>query len=162
MDVAEKKKTSSDKRRPQRGVTAAELGRFLRQLAVLYRDTKLGNPQLSAALVELSAALIDAGEIPSGDAGRQLEFSLRRDFRKEIGQIKEMGPDEIVRQLNDPDCSKSELMVLGNVRFGITRSRLSRLSKSEVVDTIRAALDHEKSLGIISEEARRGGMDRTS
>jgi Zn ribbon nucleic-acid-binding protein len=67
--------------------------------------------------------------------------------------------DEI---LKDSSFTKKQLIELGNQRFGITQSKLVRLSKKYVIESIRAALNHERSLGIISQEARKAGEKRLS
>lgn len=51
--------------------------------------------------------------------------------------------DEI---LKDRSFTKKQLIELGNQRFGITQSKLIRLSKEHVIESIRAALNHERSL----------------
>ena len=67
--------------------------------------------------------------------------------------------DEI---LKDSSFTKKQLIELGNQRFGITQSKLIRLSKEHVIESIRAALNHERSLGVISREARKAGEKRLS
>ena len=56
--------------------------------------------------------------------------------------------------LADERYVKNQLADLGFQRFGIPRSRLCRLTKAEAVAAIRAALDHERSLEAIGEQAR--------
>lgn len=67
--------------------------------------------------------------------------------------------DEI---LKDSNFTKKQLIELGNQRFGITRSKLVRFSKKDVIESICAAFNHEKSLGVISREARKVGKKRLS
>jgi Zn ribbon nucleic-acid-binding protein len=67
--------------------------------------------------------------------------------------------DEI---LKDSSFTKKQLIELGNQCFGITQSKLIRLSKKRVIEVVRAAFNHERSLGIISQEARKAGEKRSS
>ena len=56
--------------------------------------------------------------------------------------------------LDDERYVKNQLADLGFQRFGIPRSRLCRLTKADAVAAIRAALDHERSLEAIGQQAR--------
>ena len=66
----------------------------------------------------------------------------------------------VTQILDDPGSAKPLVAELGFRRFGISRAKLERLSKQAARDTVRAALEHEKSLDAISREARKGGQVR--
>ena len=64
--------------------------------------------------------------------------------------------------LNDEKYLKSQIVELGACRFGIPRSKLNRLSRPQATASVRAALDHERSLGAIAEQAKRAGERRSA
>ena len=53
------------------------------------------------------------------------------------------------------DFTKTDLITVGTVRFGIAKSRMIRVSREEIISMISSTIQHEESLAIISEEARR-------
>ncbi len=70
--------------------------------------------------------------------------------------------DDIESIINNPKLSsRSSLISLGTKRFGISKSKLSRLSKREIIESIKAAVNHELSLSIISEQAKQAGKNRS-
>ena len=77
----------------------------------------------------------------------------------DLRQLSEEQVDEI---LESTAYTKLQLLELGINRFGIPRSRLMTLDKDGVRESIKSALNHEKSLGAITQEAKRGGQLRTS
>lgn len=69
---------------------------------------------------------------------------------------------EDVESLINQDLSKNQLITLGTKRLGITKSKLVQLNKCDAIETIKAAINHELSLNIISKEAKRAGENRRS
>ena len=72
-----------------------------------------------------------------------------------------MNSDEIQRFLSDKKKSKLDLIDLATARFAIPRANLMKLRTDEVRETVKAALLHEDSLRIISQEAKRSGIKRS-
>jgi len=147
-----------------------DLVHYLSSLATLNKDPRTGNADLSGALRELANFLRSHSNRPiqklpdvMGEGfsrkrklpPRQTKVSLPDDLRA----LSEQGVDEI---LKDPSYTKGQLIELGVQRFGISQSKLMRLRKDEVCESVRAALNHERSLGVISQEARRGEDQRSS
>ena len=75
-------------------------------------------------------------------------------------ELESMGQDAIERILDDEGYTKLQIVELGVQRFGISRSKLDRLNKKDALESVRAALGHEKSLDVISIEARKGANAR--
>ena len=69
--------------------------------------------------------------------------------------------DEVGRVLGDEKYLKSQIVELGASRFSISRSKLTKLPKPDAIASIRAALDHERSLAAISNQAHIAGQRRT-
>jgi len=57
---------------------------------------------------------------------------------------------------------KSELIELAALRFSMPRARRMKMKTDEVREAIRSATLDEGSLGIVSHEAQRSGMRRSS
>lgn len=69
--------------------------------------------------------------------------------------VESLSVDEMEGFLSsDEKHTKGMLVELGFRRFGISRSKLERLPKAEALESVRSALEHEKSLEAISREAR--------
>lgn len=68
-------------------------------------------------------------------------------------QVKQMTSQEIYAFLSDPGRTKEEMMELARVRFGMPQSRLARIPKAEVADSIRSVLRNEEAISLISEQA---------
>jgi len=142
-------------------LSALEVGRFLKQLSVSMRDGRTGNLMLSQALLDLSNALIGEKYTLPGVAGRR--FIEQGGFEFDDGlDFTNLTTAAIQQALADPELPKAQLIILGTDRFGIARSRMEKLPREEIVKLITAAAQHEESLSLISEEARKGGQTRSS
>jgi len=146
----------------QKPLSVKELAGFLKKLSSFYRDPRFGNFSLSEALSDLATALVQYPDrtIGQGVAG----FHHSRDLKAGNDAIEKssLSLAEVRDILFDETRLKEELVILGFERFGISKSKLERLSKKEITEGIWAALHHEESLSIISEEAQRGGKGRSS
>jgi hypothetical protein len=144
-------------------LSSAELGRYLLRMADVNKDQKTGNLVLSAALEELAAFLTAHRSTPI----HQLTLDLRteRPSKTVEATFKEKTDiplSEVSKILSDPSTTKEEAMYLGRERFGISISKLRKIPRDAVLRTLWAAHDHEQSIAIITDEAKRGGQDRTS
>ncbi|MGE0417076.1 MAG: hypothetical protein AB7O80_09745 [Acetobacteraceae bacterium] len=155
------KKKMSPSRRGSTDVSDKTLAAFLRRLATIYRDRATGNPALASALVDLADRLSEES-LPKPD---QATLSFRDVYSRNDAltpDFRNAGDDQIVSILDKRDVDRETLLRMGIERFAISRSRLIRLSKSEMADVIRSAFQHEKSLDIIANEAKREGKLRNS
>lgn len=143
-------------------VSPIELARFLRGLANFYRDPQWGNAPLAKALHEVARNLTSQRESAKRPARPQTRRKIAPLLSMDKWRFDGFDASEVTRFLNDLNNSKLDLIELAAIRFGIPRSKLMKLRTEEVRDRIRAALLHEDSLHIISEEARRGGAKRSS
>ena len=145
--------------------------RYLSDLARLHSNEKIGNRALSQALRNVSKALRPYGKQRTSEL-----VSLTRDTGRgnptgrgpshggsrlpdDLGTMSQTEVEQVLEELS---YTKLELVEIGAGRFGISRSKLARLPKSEAIDTIRAALAHEKSLDLISREAAKSGRSRSN
>jgi len=70
--------------------------------------------------------------------------------------------NEVEKILNNRDYIKAQLAELGEKRFGISRSELLRRGRDGVLGSIHVALENERTLKIIAQEARRVGALRSA
>lgn len=144
-------------------ISTLELARFLKRLSALYRDRTTGNLPLSDALAEIAAALTRQSRLPIREAISALDTSPKqRELWEDRSRLRDLSLDDVARFLSDETLPKADLIRLGVERFAISRSRMERLSRAEVAETISSAMRNEESLKIISQEAERGGSTRSS
>lgn len=143
-------------------LSVTELARFLKRLSTFYRDPKTGNPLLSDALTELAEALGQQRHATIREGAAEFLAPRQRPRPIELNELRNLSPEEVEKVVLDDARSKGELIDLGIARFGISRSRLVKMNKADVVVAIRSALRHQESLRIISQEAQRGGNTRSS
>ena len=144
---------------------------YFSSLAKLNDDEKTGNLELSQALRDLSKSLRPFSNHPVSELTTILNGKVPTNrFGKHPNNVKVALPSEleyvshdVVEEiLEDDRYTKIQLAELGFRRFGISRAKLVHLSKKDALEAVRAALGHEKSLDAIAEEARKGGMARSS
>lgn len=157
---------SSDKKHSESPLLVGDIARFLLKLSHLHKNAKTGNAHLAGALRQLSTGLQRHSNRPVSDLVRIMEGSVAKSPRARAAahlpyNVRKLTTDEVSQILKDDEYTKPELIELGVRRFGISRSKLARLSKAGAHESISAALAHEKSLAIISQKAQRGGKDRS-
>lgn len=76
--------------------------------------------------------------------------------------LESLSQEEVAQILDDPGSPKQLVAELGFRRFGMSRPALARLSKQAARDSVRSALENERILVVISEQARKSGEARRS
>ena len=148
-----------------------DLVRYLSGLAKLHEEGKTGNPELSRGLRQVAhvlrpfagyrvAELTDVISRKRNTSATGSKANSRRPKAQLPSELELMSQDDIVKILDDEVYTKQQIAELGFRRFGISRSMLERLRKDDALASVRAALDHEKSLDVIAREARRAGRAR--
>lgn len=145
---------------------------YLSTLAKLHSNLRTGNRNLSEGLSQLVAVLKPYSSIPIAQLSkfptsenRPVVNPRKRKSEPKANLPQNLGSldyKEIHSILDNADFTKKQLAQLGYERFGISKSRLIRQNKSELVESIRAALQHERSLDTIYREAAQGGESRMS
>lgn len=140
-----------------------DLVRYLSQLASLNGAYRTGNQDLSKSLRQLTKALRPyADQTISEFVDHIKEMSVRRQATSKPEKatlppnLESVSQQEIEKILGNENYTKSQIIEVGIRRFGIPRSRLERSNKQDVLNSIYAALNHEKSLDVITKEASRG------
>ena len=148
-----------------------DLIRYFAALASLNVDKSTGNRDLSQALQALSKALKPYADRSVSDLVATLGIDTLPPSRKVskksaraivVPDLETASYEEIERIISDGRITKTQLIEIGFERCGISKSRLLRINRADAIGAIRSALDHERSLGAITQEARRGGIKRSS
>ena len=142
----------------------ADMARYLSRLASLEQDDLTGNAELSRSLKSLSRALkpysgLSMSELTKLIKNGKQPVATKRTSATRVNPnlpegVESLSLDEVEDFLGDEKHTKGLLVELGFRRFGISRSKLERLPKAEALESVYAALEHEKSLEAISREAR--------
>lgn len=150
----------------------ADVVRYLSSLAKLYEEDKTGNPELSKGLRHVAQALRTYADCPTAELTDAIKKKPSSAVKAKTAsnkikpilppELESIDQEDVERILDDEGYIKQQIVELGGRRFGISRSKLERLPKKDARDSVRAALEHEKSLDVISREARRGGKARSS
>ena len=154
----------------------SDVARFLSGLAKLHEDENTGNPELSFGLRQVAQALRPYANFPVPELAAAIKnnsaLAVRAKSDRKPGEpafppeldsgLESIGQDEIERILNDDAGTKRQIVELGFRRYGISRSKLERLSLKDARYSVRAALENEKTLEVISQEARKAGKARSS
>ncbi len=152
-------------------ILVRDISRYLSSLARLNELDKTGNLDLSEGLRQLVQALRPYAVCPVHELDSTLkEARVTNNRRVPQRQLRAILPPnlESIRKedvediLKDNRYTKSQVAELGFQRFGISRSTLERLRKEDALRSVRAALEHEKSLDVISRQARKSGKARAS
>lgn len=149
-----------------------DIARYLSSLARLNETGKISNPELSDALRQVVDALRLYNSYPVRElAGVLREAKSQKRNRGPLGRkpavtlpsnLDSLEMKEIEDILADEKYTKDQLAELGFRRFGISRAKLMGLRKEDAKNSVRAALENEKSLDVISEMARKAGKARAS
>jgi hypothetical protein len=160
--VKRKKKALAVKPHGRTRLPTGELVRFLRRLALTYRDPVIGNELLSSALDELATSLGKQSVSFAPNKRPPTHVSSHTPVFTKYGSLHDMDAQKIEQLLKSPTITKLELIQLAGERFSIPKAKLTKLTLEGVRQAIGAALSNEESLKIISREAWRGGSNRSS
>ena len=137
----------------------------------MHKELSTGYPVLGDALLLLanslkpySATILSDLKIDISDKS-QLKSNTKnvKTVKKQLpSQVENLNAEEVINILNDPAFSKLQIIEVGTIRFGISKSKLIRLNRNAVSESVLAALNHERSLSAISEGAQRSGNQRSS
>ena len=152
----------------------SDIAGYLSGLAKLQDSDKTGNPALSEGLRSVAQALRPYAHCPAAELSHALQREKPADsvskaaangnraaFPPEVAvALESISQEEVARILEDPGSGKQLVAELGFRRFGISRAKLERLSKQAARDAVRNALENEKILDAIAEQARKAGEAR--
>ncbi|MBN9307782.1 hypothetical protein [Devosia sp.] len=137
----------------------AVLGKFIRKLASIYSEPPIGSRQLGAALKKLADEVLarDLAAPRSAPVANAAPMPPRP-LRELVG----LTAAEVRAILTDESIPKVDLVRLGALRFSMPSSALEKQPVAEVRERILAALMHEESINILTDEATRQGAARKS
>jgi hypothetical protein len=146
---------------PRTTISNTELARFLAQLANLYASREFGNQALAAALREL-ASFVRHKDPLKGRGSRLRRTETPTLSSDEINGLRTLSQESVKSFLADENRTKEDLLALASLRFSMPVSQLRRMKTADVRQAITAAVLHESSIAILSEEADRDGSNRSS
>ena len=146
-----------------------DLIQYLSRLVALNSEDRTGNPEWGDGLRQMARALrphadlsiAEFADLVRGISARS-GISPRKERVELPPDLESLSQPDIEKILGDDRFTKSQIIEVGAKRFGISKSKLARSCKQDAVESVRAALDHQRSLDLISEEARRSGENRLS
>ena len=162
---------NQDSPTPAGVLSVNDLERYLVRLAGLHADPETGNLKLSEGLREIAKAMRPYRRLPITELARSLGKGKggapcdSQPARRKVAlppDLRNLSWDQVRNVLDDDRYVKAQLAELGFSRFGLSRSRLERLGRREVLETLYAALDREVSLDIIARSAEEAGARRSS
>lgn len=148
-------------------ISVREFAQFLNDLGKSLKKPAIG-PALGEALVHLSDALRqhqdkELDEVLETIAkGKSLPKKQRRQRAKPLDgvDLQALEANQLRELLSNERLSKQDMIEVGNMRLGIPKSRLARLNKQAVLETVSSALQNEEAYHIISKEAEKEGLRR--
>ena len=148
-----------------------DVSQYLLMLAKMNANPNTGNALLSEALSAITKALkpystCHASELPRILNHVKSDNSYSPSSRKEKislpKNLETLSLEHAERILKEKRYTKLQLIELGTNRFGVSRSKLAKTIRSDIVAVLGSAIEHERTLKIISKEARRDGSNRSS
>ena len=162
-------KLQSDTHKPP--ILVTDMVRYLSGLAKLHDSEKLGDSELSTGLRLVADALRPYAKHPVHELANALkEAKLVNRPKASSRKPKMMLPpnlefihqQDVEKILADENYTKGQIAELGFQRFGISKSMLQRLRKEDAKRSVRSALENERTLDVISQQARKAGKARAS
>lgn len=153
-------------------LSVAHVVKYLSTLAKLHENLGAVSANFSTALKEIADRLRPYSQSPLSELpnvfdnnlqiGRKSSRIAKKTSFNLPENLKSLKLDDIESIINNPNLTKIQLVALGISRLGIAKSKLDRLSRVEIIESINAAINHERSLNIISDQAKRTGENRSS
>ena len=143
------------------------LAQFLHDLGKSLQEPSNG-PVLGEALIQLSSTLRQHQDkeleqvlgLLAGETPFPKKRSRQRSNALEGVDLHALEANQVKDLLFDERLTKQDVIEVGTIRFGISKSRLTRQSKQAALETVTSALQNEEAYQIISTEAEREGLRR--
>lgn len=147
-------------------LTAGEAGDLVLRLAQLLAGHPVGSERAANSLRKLAHALrrspsqtIDEFLASRSTKGKNVRGPRRSTLvTLDLARLSLEEIDELL----EGDLTTKDLLMIGEQRFGIAQSKLMRLSRDRVIESLRAAMNNEQSLDVIARSARQEGHRRLS
>ena len=144
-------------------VVVGDVLRWFSALSEAQSDARTGNAAFADAIRILTDALRPHRSLPVPDLVKLLGNLSAPNASEPVNRkpplelppgLATLPESAVERVLTDGRYLKNQLAELGFQRFGIPRSKLCRLTKTAAVEAIRGALEHERSLDAIGQQAQ--------
>lgn len=168
-DKHSKSVSQPDRNSAKDSVRVADVAKFLSRCATLHENAKTGNLIFGDELRRFAKSLGPCARLTVDEfadllktPGKRGKTSAQHRTTVLPDNLQTLKLREIEEILHNPDYTKAQLAELGERRFGISRAQLVRSSRADAEECIAVALEHERSLNIIAQEARRVGAIRSA
>lgn len=168
-DKRSKPVSQPDRNSVKDSVRVADIAKFLSRCATLHENAKTGNLVFGDELRRFAKSLDPCARLTVDEFANLLKTPGNRGktsaqhraivLPDNLQTLKLRDIEEILR---NSDYTKAQLAELGERRFGISRAQLARSSRADAEERIAAAIEHERSLNIIAQEAHRVGAIRSA
>jgi len=148
-------------RQPTGPMTADETARIIKEISKLYEIPGAGNHRVAVALKKAATLIADLGDQPISKISKG-DLYGRENHALPVQDFSNLSINDVRAILSDPQATKTRLIEMALVRFGMPKSRLTKLPFEEAVDAIMAAAANEESLEIIAKNADQSGRERQS
>ena len=148
-------------------LSVRELGQFLSDFGkALQRPTQ--GSALGEALARLSSSLRqhqdkeldEVLELLGGGATFREKRRRQKPKLLEGVDLQALETSDVKELLFNEHLTKQDLIKVGAIRLGISKSRLTRQNKQSVLEIVTSALENEEAYHIISREAEKEGLRR--
>ena len=113
-------------------LSAAEVGKYLKKLAELHRDRNFGNTKLTSSLTDLANFLLKSRDCSVKEALENPKVNkTSASYEIQSLSFDDLSYDETIKIIVKESSTKEQLSTLGEIRFGISKSSLKKLSKEE-------------------------------
>jgi hypothetical protein len=148
-------------------VATRDIIKYLKLLIRLNETLVKEESTTNIALGRLADALTNYSSRPFAEVEAILKKGISRRPKDKKSQldlkdVSKLSKETVKELVSSTELTKGQLIQIGIERFGISRSRLQRENIENINEAIMSALDHEKSLEVISKSARQFGTSRES
>lgn len=140
-------------------ITARDVAKVIASFASVYNVPGAGNARVATALKRAADMIAALGDQPM----TKLPISTLRLSNEELLPVVDfsnISVSEVRRLLDNPGMSKTRLVEMAFVRFGMPKARLLKLPIEDALEAIAAAAANEESLEIIAKNADQSGRER--
>lgn len=151
-----KYQTEIDNKKP----TVEELSTILKQFSKMLEVANLQKPELSHAFFKLANILSrykdkSINDVLDGLTIVKRTHSVKPSAKSKISEsdITFLTLEKIEELLDSEDLDKYDLIVIATTRFGMSKADLMRMKKTYIVDRIKTAISHLRTIEIIGKQA---------
>lgn len=145
-------------------LSSAEVGAIIIALAKVFSNGPAQRDEIAEALHFVGSTLRRRGTVSVREAlasySPQKKTPAASSARTQRPALS-MGRTELLGFIDKPERTKAELIEVATHQLGLPHSRLQKMPKQEVLDSLKSVLRNERTLDVISQQAKKSGIDRS-